>query len=275
MRQVFSSPRLENVEQVARLLEDAGIETRITDGRSYKGSRRRNFSYGAADADAKPAVWVVRSEDQVRARTLLRDAGLIDSTRPTDSYLAPTFRTEAPTATRKTGVQSRAARIKLVLLGGIAIGVAFMVHHMLTNRPPQQEAAGPFDGSVSPVLLPIARAVFEHELPSARLPTVCLSIDGKDAPLEMLEALYRQGMVVAPGSACVRNPDEDRGSYHLASGREALLLDVVRFRPSAADTGEVEYNAYHHRMFGDYKTLRVQRIDGRWEVVDVVRHVSS
>ena len=32
MRQVFSSPRLENVEQVARLLEDAGIETRITDG---------------------------------------------------------------------------------------------------------------------------------------------------------------------------------------------------------------------------------------------------
>ena len=274
MRQVFSSPRLENVEQVARLLEDAGIETRITDGRSYKGNRRRNFSYGSTDADARPAVWVVRSDDQVRARTLLRDAGLIDSTRPTDSYLAPTFRTEPAAGPRKSGIQSRAARIKLVLLGGIAIGVAFMVHHMLTNRPPQQEAAGPFDGSASPVLLPVARAVFEHELPSARLSTVCLSIDGKDAPQEMLEALYRQGMVVAPGSTCVRNPDEDVGSQH-RSGREALLLDVTRFRATAPDEGEVEYTAYHHRMFGDYKTLRVRRVDGRWQVVEVVRHVSS
>ena len=39
MRQVFSSPRLENVERVSQLLEEAGIETRITHGRSYKGSR--------------------------------------------------------------------------------------------------------------------------------------------------------------------------------------------------------------------------------------------
>ncbi|MFP7723662.1 hypothetical protein [Lysobacter sp. A3-1-A15] len=275
MRQVFSSPRLENVEKVARLLEDAGIEARITDGRSYKGNRRRNFSYGGAGADAKPAVWVVRSDDQIRARTLLRDAGLLDSTRPTDSYLAPTFRAEPAAGPRKPGIQSRAMRIKLVLLGGIAIGVAFMVHHMLTNRPPQQEAAGPFDGSISPTLLPVARAVFEHELPSARLPTVCLAIDGKDAPQAMLEALYRQGRVVAPASACIRNPDEDRGSYHLASGREALMLDIARFRPTAPDAGEVEYIAYHHRMFGDYKTLRVQRVDGRWQVTGVVRHVSS
>ena len=90
----------------------------------------------------------------------------------------------------------------------------------------------------------------------------------------MLEALYRQGMVVAPGSTCVRNPDEDVGSQH-RSGREALLLDVTRFRPTAPDEGEVEYTAYHHRMFGDYKTLRVRRVDGRWQVVEVARHGSS
>ncbi|HWI24375.1 MAG TPA: pathogenicity-like protein, partial [Lysobacter sp.] len=37
MRQVFSSPRLENVEGIAKFLEEHGIEVRITQGRSYKG----------------------------------------------------------------------------------------------------------------------------------------------------------------------------------------------------------------------------------------------
>ncbi|HXH00735.1 MAG TPA: pathogenicity-like protein, partial [Xanthomonadaceae bacterium] len=34
MRQVFSSIRLETVEGVAKLLRDAGIQVRITNGRS-------------------------------------------------------------------------------------------------------------------------------------------------------------------------------------------------------------------------------------------------
>ena len=45
MRQVFSSARLENVEAVAKLLGDADIEVRVTDGRSYKGNlRSRSYS---------------------------------------------------------------------------------------------------------------------------------------------------------------------------------------------------------------------------------------
>ena len=79
MRQVFSSPRLENVERVAKLLRDAGVDTRITHGRSYKGNRRSEFSYRDDNrSEPIPAVWVVKSEDQPKAREILREAGLLE-----------------------------------------------------------------------------------------------------------------------------------------------------------------------------------------------------
>ena len=43
MRQVFTSPRLENVEGVAQLLRDAGVEIKVTDARSYKKVSRREY----------------------------------------------------------------------------------------------------------------------------------------------------------------------------------------------------------------------------------------
>ena len=52
MRQIFSSPRLENVEAVAKMLSDAGIEVRITDGRTYKGALRGNFRYSDDSSSA-------------------------------------------------------------------------------------------------------------------------------------------------------------------------------------------------------------------------------
>src|SRR3546814_5648846 len=71
MRKVFTSARLENVERVAKLLEDDGIEVRITNGRSYKGGIHGNFSY-RGEGNKMPEVWVVRSADQPRARAMLR-----------------------------------------------------------------------------------------------------------------------------------------------------------------------------------------------------------
>ena len=44
MRQIFTSQRLETVEGVARLLEDAGIAVYISQARSYRGRRRGQFS---------------------------------------------------------------------------------------------------------------------------------------------------------------------------------------------------------------------------------------
>ncbi|HNV82924.1 MAG TPA: pathogenicity-like protein [Arenimonas sp.] len=82
MRQMFSSPRLENVEGVNKLFNDAGIETKITQGRSYKGNSRREHSYTdkkrQADSSQYPAVWVLKAEDYTKAREILHDADLLE-----------------------------------------------------------------------------------------------------------------------------------------------------------------------------------------------------
>src|SRR6187549_3779840 len=83
MRQIFTSPRLENVETVAALLKENGIETWISEARSYKGNRRGTFSYKDAQRGGnQPAVWIVKADDLTAARSIMRDAGLLASTRP-------------------------------------------------------------------------------------------------------------------------------------------------------------------------------------------------
>jgi hypothetical protein len=73
-------------------------------------------------------VWVVKSEDQPRARQLLREAGLLDSTRGggSDSFLAPSVHvgsTEPGAA--KPPAQKRAFRYKIGLLIAIVVAVGF------------------------------------------------------------------------------------------------------------------------------------------------------
>lgn len=122
MRQIFSSARLETVEGVAKLLDEHGIETRITNGRSYRGSRRRTFSYrdNAKDAAPAPTLWIVFPDDQIRAREILREAGLIDSTR--ESYLPELpVSTATPASPTHTAHRIRAALlIVVVVLGGFS-----------------------------------------------------------------------------------------------------------------------------------------------------------
>ena len=129
MRQVFTSPRLANVEAVAALLEDAGIATKISNGRSYRGKFDRGISYREGGGDTQAAVWVLRSEDQPRAREMLREAGLLDSTRPDqqrDSFLPEHLRVGADVMASSTRWLSP-GRLKVLLLIGIAIVMALVV----------------------------------------------------------------------------------------------------------------------------------------------------
>lgn len=274
MRQVFSSPRLENVEAVAQMMRDADIEVRVTNGRSYKGNRRGGFSYVDDQNEPKPAVWVVRSEDQVKAREILRAAGLIDSTRPTDKFTAPTFRFEPQTQVR-TSAQKRSFRIKMTLLGGIVLVVAMAFVRTINQPPAPVLASPPFDGSIAATLPPIALAVFAQEIPSLNMPTLCLGVDGKDASTDLIGALSTPSRPIVPASHCVRVADEERGSYHQSSGRDAAFVEVSAFRPSAPDAGRIEFSAYHHRMWARYKTLEVRRVGNAWQVVRVIKHVAT
>jgi|SRR5690554_6263882 len=132
MRQIFSSQRVENVEQVAALMREHGIEVQITNGRGYMSGRRRTFSYrDSVNRRNLPAVWVVRSDDQPRARELMRELGMPDrpTTRPiTDSYLASA--NEPGLAPEKPAVppaRQRIMRYRRILLIVIAILAAMVL----------------------------------------------------------------------------------------------------------------------------------------------------
>ena len=73
MRQVFTSVRLENVERVEKMLNDAGIATKVNQGRSWKGVSRREFSYSNKNHDPsqQPSLWVISPEDFKKAREIL------------------------------------------------------------------------------------------------------------------------------------------------------------------------------------------------------------
>lgn len=274
MRQVFSSPRLENVEAVAQILRDAGIEVRITDGRSYKGAMRTRPSY-TEQSDKKPAVWVVQSDDQIRAREILREHGLLDSTRP-GSFVPLSFR-EDEAAPKKTVAQRRMFRFKLILLAVIAVIIVLAMLRgcyaptQQTAGPPQvadraQRAGGTPDS--------LALVVFARELANQKM-VLCLAVDEADASAAILAAMQMPSNTVVPASQCVREADPERGSYHAASGKPALLATVRSFKQTAPGAGTVEIETFHHGQFAHYKTLEVRRVDGAWQVVKVLRHVAS
>jgi hypothetical protein len=121
MRQIYTSPRTANIERVVALMAENGIQTTISNRRAYQGSDWKRFSYTArGDRESWPQVWVVRSEDQTRARQVLRDAGLEPATRFADELAAA--RGIGDTSQHKRV----SLRIKLVVFGLIAGVIALI-----------------------------------------------------------------------------------------------------------------------------------------------------
>lgn len=282
MRQVFSSPRLENVERVAELLREQGIEVRVTNGRSYRGARRGTFSYReSANEDPPAAVWVVKSEDQPQARDILREAGLLDSGRSPTRYIdvsSPQFRDAGIEALAR----KRAFRLRAGLMLGIAIALAFglMAWHRagpadapVATAPVQAPAAATddtvfdpqaaLDGKRYAVATPSALAamLIDAELEAHDAKTVCLSVDAADPTQTVLAQLKAaEGRALVPHSSC-------------AGAATALTIAVADYRTDGSGTGSVVLELRDTGADGkprsERRTLEVRRDDERWDILKV------
>ncbi len=138
MRQVFSSPRIENVDRVEAMLHEAGIQTHVSNRDKLRRDRLRSFSYSArSDSSSWPAVWISEAEDLPRARELLRDAGLMGSTRPdvaTQYQLRPRSEYDTPRT---------ASHVRRVLLVLVAISAIYFFAFRMLQSPSMQHPLAP------------------------------------------------------------------------------------------------------------------------------------
>lgn len=153
MRQIFSSPRLENVDRVEALLHDVGIETYVSNRDKLRRDRLRSFSYSArSDASTWPAIWVKEAQDLPRARELLRDAGLMGSTRPNvanEYELRPRSDYEGPRT---------ASYVRRVLLVLVALSTIYFFGFKALQAPQRQTILAPAP-AVAPAATPITESV--------------------------------------------------------------------------------------------------------------------
>ncbi|MBD8636311.1 pathogenicity-like protein [Stenotrophomonas sp. CFBP 13725] len=160
MRQIFSSQRVETVEGVAELLRSHDIEVRVTDGRTYHTKRRGQFSYLDQNKNIRPpTVWVVRADDQPKAREILRDARLLDTTRRDHPTAEFAFR-EPAAATSGRGWAWRIRIALLVVIAGVALFIA-MGHR--GAQAPQPAPAAPEPAAQPQPAAPTPPAAPEEE----------------------------------------------------------------------------------------------------------------
>ena len=123
MRQIYTSPRMENIQRVVALMAEQGIQTSIANRRAYQGADWKRFSYSAkGDRDSWPQVCVVRAEDLTPARRLLREAGLEPATRFAEELAAS--RGLGDTATRQRRLSLRIKLVVLTLIAAVAALIA-------------------------------------------------------------------------------------------------------------------------------------------------------
>ena len=78
MRQLYTSPRQENIDRVATMLAEQGIDCTIENRSNYRRPTYQRFSYSQRneDRDNWAQVWVTKADDYTRARALLKELGI-------------------------------------------------------------------------------------------------------------------------------------------------------------------------------------------------------
>ena len=266
MRQVFTSQRLENVEGVARLLEEAGIDVRINHARSYRGAIRGNFSYREqVKRGPQPEVWVLRSDDYPRARQLLREAGLEQRGHVAGGGFAGTSMHGAnatgPVVARRPA--SRARRGALIAIA-LAVAVGYFGLRWAASRAPTASATPTAAAPAASDLIGDASAIHRQAVPpalaallvanaleSAGGGTACVTIDDAVPAADFANGAL-QGRI-ATAEAC------DSAGLHIA-------INEYRTDGSGVGTVRVAKGAEGN----DVQVMEVQRTGVEWQVLDTL-----
>ena len=129
MRQIYTSPRIQNIDRVVTLMAEQGIATTVTNHRAYARSSYATFSYARSnDGEDWPKVWITHAEDQTRARQLLREIGIEPAVRYGDA-LAAERNPKMPDPNRH---RRMAMRARTALMGGVCAAFVLLMLKMLS-----------------------------------------------------------------------------------------------------------------------------------------------
>lgn len=121
----------------------------------------------------------------------------------------------------------------------------------------------------------LARAVLVHELPSIDGIAnegflACVAVESHDVDTETLAALRAVHVEAVPASECQWVMD-GRGSYHRASKRKAMLVNVFGYERA----GTIELEARHHGKYATMRTLKVAHESSGWKVVRTLQETMA
>lgn len=120
MRQIYTSPRLENIDRVVELLAEHGIETRVLNRAVYRRPSYDRPSYTARDdRHTWPIVEVAHAADLTEARNIMRSIGIEPPTRHAEILEA--MRNREGGASSARGHVVRRARVIVMAALGVAL----------------------------------------------------------------------------------------------------------------------------------------------------------
>jgi hypothetical protein len=137
------------------LLRDAGIDVRITNGRSYHSKRGSQFSYlDTSKATTHPTLWVVHADDQPRAREILRDSRLLETTRRDHPTAEFAFRDQAAEVAPSRNWAWRIRIGLLLVIAAVAMVVVMRHRSAPTAAPAPVQQAQPQAPATQPAPAP-------------------------------------------------------------------------------------------------------------------------
>ncbi len=125
MREIYTSPRPENIDRMVAFFAEHGIETRVTNRSAYDRPSYTRFSYGLSEDRSRWArVEVKHAADLTRARALLREMGIAPLTRYADELEA------SRQPRRRRSPAAVASLVRTLLLAAVAVAMVVMVMKM-------------------------------------------------------------------------------------------------------------------------------------------------